>query len=187
MNQPPNQPLVPDEHKALQRVMNLLELLLHTSRGALTDWVSPPAPASRMGQAFSAGLRDSYSMAHLLLFSAEDHLRTILAIRDAGPLPQFALYTLLRAASEAAVRSRYLLDASITETQRLARALNERLDNVIEQRRVDPDAMQTKFDEAVGRFEQQAVRNGIAVLREKGSGRLCSFGEPRKNLVDLFA
>jgi len=48
-------------------------------------------------------------------------------------------------------------------------------------------AMQTKFDEAVGRFEQQAVRNGIAVLREKGSGRLCSFGEPRKNLVDLFA
>jgi len=101
-----------------------------------------------MGQAFSAGLRDSYSMAHLLLFSAEDHLRTILAIRDAGPLPQFALYTLLRAASEAAVRSRYLLDASITETQRLARALNERLDNVIEQRRVDPDAMQTKFDEA---------------------------------------
>ena len=94
MNQPPNQPLAPDEHKALQRVMNLLELLLHTSRGALTDWVSPPAPASRMGQAFSAGLRDPYSMAHLLLFSAEDHLRTILAIRDAGPLPQFALYTL---------------------------------------------------------------------------------------------
>jgi len=93
----------------------------------------------------------------------------------------------VRAAGEAAVRSRYLLDASITETQRLARALNERLDNVIEQRRVDPDAMQTKFDEAVGRFEQQAVRNGIAVLREKGSGRLCAFGEPRKNLVDLFA
>lgn len=125
-------------------------------------------------------------MANLLLLSAEDHLRTMLLVRNVGPLPQFALYTVLRAAGEAAVRARHLLDPKITETQRLARALNERLENLIEQRNVDRDAMQVKYDEAVDRFEKQAIKNGIPVRRKKNTGPICYFWEPIRPLVHLF-
>jgi hypothetical protein len=139
-----------------------------------------------MGQAFKAGLREPFSLANLLLLSAADHLSAILRLREDGPLPQFALYTLLRSAAEATVRARYLLDEGITETRRLARSLNERLDNVIEQRRVDPATTQPHFDAAVARFEEVAVANGITPLREKRSGSIHAFDEPRKNLIDLF-
>jgi hypothetical protein len=124
----------------------------------------------------------------MLLFSAEDHLRMLQIVVKEGPLPAFSLFTILRAAAEAIVRCRHLLDPTITETQRLARGLNERLDNLEQQRKLgtDPQAAKQHYDQRIAHMEQRATTNGITPLRTT-SGQIIGFGEPRKKVVDLFA
>src|SRR5438876_6248048 len=126
-----------EEAEALQREGSRLERILEASNMFVRSSVEPPVPNQPMDFAFKADLREAYDIAYLLLFSAEDHLRTILMILKTGPLPCFALLTLIRAAAEADVRCRYLVEPSITETQRLARGMNERLDNLKEQKKID--------------------------------------------------
>jgi hypothetical protein len=124
------------------------------------------------------------------MFSSEDQFRTILGIltNKDGALPSYALYTLLRAACDADVRCRHLLDPAITETLRLARALNERLDNLDEQREVVPAGKH--FDDRVAHLEMRAVANGIVPLRSQpkggGPGKIIGFDEHQMSGVDLF-
>ena len=112
------------------RAASRLERLLSAADQLVSE---EPVPGSRMDRAQQTDLRDGYDLARACIFSAEDHLRTVLAFLRPEPplteviLPQFSLYTLLRAACTADVRARHLLDLGITETRRLARALNERL------------------------------------------------------------
>ena len=175
-----------EEAEALQREASRLERILEASNMFVRPSVEPPVPNSPMELANKADLREAYDMAYLLLFSGEDHLRTILAILKTGPLPCFALLTLIRAAAEADVRCRYLLEPSITETQRLARGLNERLDNLKEQRKVDDPQADQFFKQRVAHLEQRATANGIAPLYSKGTGPIHAFGEPMKTERDLF-
>ncbi len=178
-----------EEVEALQKEATRLERLLQASDRFVRASAEPPVPNSPMDLAKKSDLRDAYDIAYLLLFSAEDHLRMIQIVLKEGPLPAFSLFTLLRAAADAIVRCRHLLDPTITETQRLARGLNERLDNLEQQRKAasDQQAAKQHYEERVAHLEERAIANGITPLRKTEAGPITAFGEPRKNVVDLFA
>jgi hypothetical protein len=176
-----------EEAEALQREGSRLDRILEASNMFVRPSVEPPVPNSPMKQANKADLREAYDMSYLLLFSAEDHLRTILMILKTGPLPCFALLTLIRAAADADVHCRHLLEPLITETERLARGLNERLDNLKEQRKGDDPQADKHFKDRVDHLEQRAKANGITPLYSKGGGAIHAFGEPMKTDRDLFA
>lgn len=182
--------LTEDEARALTVSASKLERVLEASKTFVGDAVEPPVPGSRIDHAYQTDLREPFDQAGLLIYAAEDHYRTILQLVKTGPLPSFALFTLLRAAGEATVRCRHLLDPGISETDRLGRALNERLDNLQEQRKVRPhDAdQQPQYVERVRHLEERATANGVPVLRSKsGSPRkIIGFAETVKNDIDLF-
>lgn len=175
-----------------QTALNLVtERLIRISEGSISllfDSIDPPVGGSAVGRATQADLRDAYDFAAHLLYAAEDHLRTILMIIRSGIIPSYAPYTLLRPAAEAEVRARHLLDLGISETDRLGRGLNERFDNLIEQRKagVDPKAIQSR----IRHLERRAKTNGVAVRLSKAKpGRrpeIVGFGEPLKSDLDLF-
>jgi hypothetical protein len=142
-----------------------------------------------MADARKSGVRDPYDLAYALIFSAEDHLRTMLIVIKHGPLPGFALFTLARAAADAAVRAAYLLDVSLTPTDRLGRTLNERLDNLDEQRKVAPD-LEEHYRKSVTGLEAKATAHAVAVLRNSpksgAQGKIIGFGEPKTTITSLF-
>jgi hypothetical protein len=122
--------MTPEETAVLQQEATRLARLLSASEKFTAEAANPPVPGSRMGHAHTADLRDAYGIAQLLILACKDHLRTALLVFITGPLPSFALYTLLRAAGDAVVRAKHLLDPAISEQTRLARGMNERLDNI---------------------------------------------------------
>jgi hypothetical protein len=182
--------MTPEEAAALQPEVTRLACLLSASGKFTAAAADPPVPGSRMDKAYTADLRDAYSIAQLLIHACEDHLRTALIVFKTGPLPCFALYTLVRAAADAVVRAKHLLDPAISEPARLARGMNERLDNLNQQVKVMAEPGRAHYDRRVQHLEQRARTNGIAVLREKRkdgtSGRIIAFGEPWSTDVDLF-
>lgn len=157
---------------------------LHASQTVVARFLEPVAPGSPNARARSGQTWDAYELVGLFQYSGEDHLRTMLMLFEGPQLPTYALYTLLRAAAEAIVRCAYLLDPGITETQRLARALNVRLENLIEQNKAAPDAV--SHGSRVAYLEQRAADNGIAVFKSK-KNFVTHFGEPQRNEVELFA
>ena len=179
-----------EEAQAVLRAASRLGRLLSSSDQFMSE---EPVPGSRMHRAQELDLREGYDLARACIVSAEDHLRSMLALLRPEPrvtevtLPQFSLFTLLRAACMADVRARHLLDLGLTETQRLARALNERLDNLKEQRKALPPS--NVFDVRVAWLEQRARSNGIAPHREKGSttGPISHFEEPWSNDLELMS
>jgi hypothetical protein len=68
--------------------------------------------------------------------------------------------------------------------------MNERLDNLRQQRAVDPEKLGDHFDQSLRHLEQRARENGIPVRWEKrkgGSrGRVIGFDEPVKRDIELF-
>jgi len=180
-----------EEAEAFHREGNRLDQLLKASDKFVRTWVEPPVPGSAMDNASKADLRETYDIAYSLIFAAEDHLRTILLIMKTGPLPGFALYTLLRPPAEAALRCRDVVIPGLTDTQRLARGMNERLDNLKEQlkvdREVDPVKAQQHFDARVANLEVRAHANGITPLRKSPAHPVHAFDEPQKTDLDLFA
>jgi len=183
--------LTDEEREALQREGSRLDRLLTASMRSARPLVEPPRPGSAMDLANKAGVRETFDMAYGLIFAAEDHFRSLMLILRIGPLPGFSLYSLLRPAMEAAVRCHHLLDPDISEQLRLARGLNERLDNLEEQLKVDrkdPGTAAEFFSQRVARLEQRAKDNDIQVLRRrKPPHTIHAFGEPRPNDIDLFA
>lgn len=151
---------------------------------ALVSVLEPAAPGSRNAQTRAEQTRDAFELVGLLQYSGEDHLRTMLMVFEGRQLPTYGLFTLLRAAAEAIVRCAYLLDPGITERRRLARALNVRLANLIEQNKAAPD--DALHSERVAYLVQRAAENDIEVFNSK-KNLITHFGEPRKSEVDLFA
>jgi hypothetical protein len=175
-----------EEHVALNVVVEkLIRLADDSTFDFVFDSIDPPAPDSRHARATKADLRDAYDYAGHLIFATHDHLWTILAIVKSGRLPSYALYTVVRPAAEAAVRAKHLLVPTISETERFARGLNERLDNLWEQRKAGADVAK-----AIGHLEQRATNKGVAVqwskLKPGRKREITGFSEPVKSDVDLF-
>jgi hypothetical protein len=111
----------------------------------------------------------------------------VLTVVKSGYLPGFSLYSLLRVAGEAIVRCRHLVDPDLTETQRLARGMNERLDNLVEQRKANPDAEGLKhYADKVGHLERRAVANGITPVGGPPATAIKGFYEQQPSVFDLF-
>ena len=180
-------PLEPGEAAALQRTASRLERLLDASDKFVGPSTEPPVPGSPMDRARQADLGEPYDFGYFLLFAAEDHLRTVLTVIKSGSLPGFSLYSLLRVAGEAIVRCRHLVDPDLTEVQRLARGMNERLDNLVEQRKAKPDAEGLKhYAEKVSHLEQRAMTNGITPVGGPPATSIRGFGEQQPSVFDLF-
>ena len=178
-------PLSPEDTARLERIISQLNRVLDASDRFVSTSIDAPLAGSPMKAAYQANLRDPYQQAYLLLVAAADHLRTIVDLVKQGRLPQFALYTLLRSAGEAAVRARHLLDPMLDERQRLARGLNERLDNIEEARKVETSEP-FDYDAKIDHLEERASANDIMPLRKSAISPITAFGEPRKNVIDLF-
>jgi hypothetical protein len=142
-----------------------------------------------MEQSRGDGVRDPYDYSYALIFSAEDHLRTMLTVIKHGPLPGYGLYTLARAAADALVRAAYLLELPLTPAERLGRTLNERLDNLDEQRKVGPD-LEEHYRQSVAGLEAKAAAHGVQIVinspKSGAPGKLIGFGTPKKSVTDLF-
>ncbi len=102
-------------------------------------------------------------------------------------MPFYAPFSLVRATADALVRCKHLLDPAVSETERLARGLNERLDNQREQLKAyqTPEAQQ-HYDQQVAPLEKQAIANGITPVRKTGASPILGFNEPVKRDIDLF-
>src|SRR5260370_24663689 len=104
----------PAERALLQEQIDRLALLLQASDRFVRSSTEPPVAGSPMDTARKAQLYDAYEQAYRLLFSAEDHLRTILTVftgKDA--LPIFSPFTLVRAAADPLVRCRHLVEPGL--------------------------------------------------------------------------
>lgn len=157
---------------------------LHASETVLATAMERTVPDSPNGTARRTQLWDAYEQAGLLLYSAEDHLRTVLFLFEGGRLPTYALYTLLRGAAVPVVHCAHLLDRNIDERTRLARALNARWDNLYEQNKLQPTP--GMFAERIRHLDDRATANGITVLAKDRSRPEREYGERRLSEVSLF-
>jgi hypothetical protein len=185
--------------------MERLTCQLRASARFLDDVADPPVVGSAMHAAFAEDSRDEYDHARLAMRAAEDHLHTIVWIVEARKLPAFALYTLLRGAAETLARACHLMNGP-TVTERRTRALNVRLQNLVEQEKVlkprprkgkakpqtptqvarDQEATRL-FRRQCQHLERRAAGFGIDVRRDSKGG-LAGFGSaPLPPLWELIA
>jgi len=174
-----------DESHLFKVVYVRLSALLHASQSVVADAVDSAVSDSPNGRARTAHRWDAFEQVNHLLYSAEDHLRTMRIVLEAEFLPTYALFSLLRAAAEAVVSCAYLLDDSLSDTARMARGLNVRWENLEEQRKLTGDASQ--FAARVAILEERAARNGIQVFKVDPAKPATDFGERRLSEIALFS
>jgi hypothetical protein len=173
----------PEEARLFEAVFVRLAATLQASDNVLANAIDPAVPGSPNHSARSNRVWDAYEQVGPLLYSAEDHLRTIQVLLESPQVPTYSLYTLARAAGEAIVRCAYLLDPAINERGRMARGLNIRLESLVEQNKFKRD--DDLFAARVATLESRAIKNGIAVFKPEGKPAT-AFGEHRKRGVVLF-
>lgn len=175
----------PEEVQALKAAFVRLGSLVRAYDAVIADALDKTVEGSANDRARRTARWDAYEMSNLLLFSAQDHLRTIRMILGSGTIPTYSLYTLLRSAAIAVVRCAYLLDPEIDEQLRLARGLNLRWENLDEQNKLKRD--EKLFGTRVATLEDSAARNGISVFKKDPNKPATAFGERRMSDVELFS
>ncbi len=181
------QPLTSEDRAALEPVATRLSSLVAvTVTNLVHDATYKPVPDSRIDRAVKAKLQDAYELARQRLISAEDHLRSILALlAPESVLPSFSMFTLIRGAAVASIHARHLLDPTIDEGTRLGRALSVRLVNLEQQQKVHPEAQGSHFDDRVEHLRKRAEDNGVAVIRDRKDA-IIGFGDGWPSDTDLF-
>jgi hypothetical protein len=172
-----------EEQKLFTEAVERARTLVSAGDTFIRDVAEPPVPGSPLAEAYAADLRDPFDTAQLLLFTTGDHLRALVTIADSRRLPAFALYALLRSAGEAAVRACHLLESGLSAEDRMARSLNERLMNLIEQKKLTAD--QAHFDNRLAVLQNRASQLGIKPLLTK-QGEIHGFASPLPSMTDLF-
>lgn len=163
------------------KVVLALEAKIRQLVGSGNRWLKEvserPAAMSQLASArLGQGGRDAFDTAYRLTTAAHDHLRAMLPFLAPGlpALPQFALFTLLRGASEAGVVAAHLLDPAIAPRKRVARELAYRLENLRQQRPAQLDmakAQATTAERAKRMIEEanQHYEERIAKLRDQAA------------------
>jgi hypothetical protein len=176
-----------EEQAAFLATVDRTDRLVKAADRWLSDVMEPPMKGSPMAHAYAQRQREAFDFGYSLLYSVQDHLRAFVAVTKpvdtTSSVPSYALFTLLRSAAEAAVRARHLLEPGITHEERLARALNERLTNLIEHGKV---VLNERHRAArVAHLEKRATSLKIPICLDK-NGKLLSFGQPRQGMLELF-
>jgi hypothetical protein len=176
--------LSPEELRAFGIAIDQARAIVTASDAFIREVAEPPVAGSAIAQATASGMRDPYDSAELLLFTARDHLRALVIFAEAGQLPVYAPFTLLRATAEATVRARFLLEPGLSNTDRVARHLNERLMNLREQHKVIAD--KAHLDKRLAELQQRASALGIPPIVNPKNGGIDGFGSRRPYMTDLF-
>jgi len=134
--------------------------------------------ASEMRQ---EALRTAYSMGVLYLGSGLDYLLTLLQLFRSGFVPNFAGYALARGCLEAGARAAWLCDPALTDRERMARGLLERIDSLDNQYKVDRD--REHLTRRLNKVRQTAARHQLAI--EKKSRTWYVDGTSRPTTTDL--
>jgi len=182
-----NNTIAGDDARNYVATMAQLDAVLSASSQLVPPTLDSPNASSPMGVAYAKMLRDPYEQAGLVWMASEDHFRTVLTILQSNLLPMFSPYSLLRPAAEADVRMAFLLEANITERDRLARGLSVRFETLREQSKVRPDPVQ--FAARSAHIEKRAADNGIPTVRstpKRGAPEIIGFGTALKNEILLF-
>jgi hypothetical protein len=181
-------PMGREEQVAFLATVDRTNHLVQAADKWLAYVMDPPMPGSPMAYAYTQQEREAFDFGYSLLYAVQDHLRAFSAVTKpvdgTSSIPSYALFTLLRSAAEATVRARHLLDPAINHEERLGRALNERLTNLIEHGKVvlNPPRVAAR----TAHLAKRATSLGIPVRYDK-NGKVFSFGQPRQTMLDLFA
>lgn len=92
------------------------------------------------GKEREIALRSAYSLMNLSLFAAIQHINAIATLLQADPVSAYAVTAAARPAVEIAARAWWLADPDIGATDRIRRALAERLASAIEVTRLETAA-----------------------------------------------
>jgi hypothetical protein len=112
--------------------------------------------------------RDPVHFAHttagMLLFHAEDHGLALAHTFTADHTPIYADVTLARGALEASARARWLLDPSLTVTQRIGRAVGTERYSQQERLKIDGDPDRAKVQRRVDLLSKTAKKLRIQIV-----------------------
>jgi hypothetical protein len=122
--------------------------------------------------------------AEMLIVSADFHLLSLAAALSSRDIYPFGGFTLLRGAAEPAARAAWIMEPGISQFDRRARVLVERLDALQEMRKFRN--LRGEADERIG----QLVADAAALGHRAVSGKRVKpehFGQARPDATNLFA
>lgn len=155
-----------DDAAAVHAAIAWLDRYCHEAAAFMRRCAEEPhAGSTAAAEMAEEALRTAYSMGALYLGSGIDYLLTLLQLFRSGFVPNFAGYALARACLEAGARAAWLFDPSLTNRERTARGLLERIDSLGNQYKVDRD--REHLTRRLSEVKERAARVGITVERRK--------------------
>ncbi len=170
----------PDIKSKFEVARRELSLYNDVAASTVNTCVHEPVPGSRLYVARSSlTLYEAYASAVQRLASGLDHLAAILILWSNESIPHFACHTVTRGLLEASARAVWLLDPSISEDQRAARGLLERVEGLWNRYRFEhydgPEPKQF-LRYRLKQIQESATEAGLSIESFKGGQR---EGQPR--------
>lgn len=160
-----------DEVRHLRHAISVLDAFLPAVQAFVHDcWLYSPTEIQR-GAVYENGMvQAAFTWTGTYIHMAADHLIALRQILAGGLLPSSACYTLIRGCAEAAVRASWLADPEIERTQRVKRAVAQRLAIVEAKHKVDRDDPaydKSGYSQHVDRIIKEAAANKIPLKQPK--------------------
>ena len=171
-----------EEERRSNEAINYLNRFVPAAWAYFLDCREKPVPSSVIARARAD--RDLVMVldAALFLESAADHFTTLINVFIHGPMPRYALYTVIRGAVESDAWTNWLLDTSIEDKERVGRALTLRASNLYEVKRMglhpaggSPDQ---HYDNRMKSVVEAGQRWGLQPITHK-DGRMVFVPMPR--------
>lgn len=128
--------LTPAEARCADRVIRHLGPYVDTAWTFFLECTANPARGSAIYRAKRNKDLILTLDVSLALSAATDHFQTVANVFSAVPIPRYSLFSVVRSALENDARACWLLDPTIDDAHRLARALTDRAGSLFEFRRI---------------------------------------------------
>jgi hypothetical protein len=148
----------------MAEIARLIPPYVDSSYAFIEECLNSPEAGSRLAAAVSVAsetLLETYYASAWHLTAAADHLQTLAAAIHDGFAPRVGGYTLVRGCAEGSSIASWLLAEALTEQERAARGLAERVEMLISQQKLMND--QAHFDARIVSVRSSAGAAGIAV------------------------
>jgi len=162
-----------DEVRRLRYAIRVLDAYLPAVQAFVHDcWSYAPTELQPEMAYENEMVKAAFTWTGTYIHMAADHLGALRQVLAGNPVPNSACYTLIRGCAEAAVRASWLADPEIERSQRVKRAIAERLAIVEAKHKADPDTDDPAYDKSgysqrVHRIIMEAEANGIALKQPK--------------------
>jgi hypothetical protein len=171
-----------EEQERANIAINFLNRYVPTARQFFFSCYEEPKPGSTVARARTNRDLVLTLDATLILEGAIDHYQAIVNEFTCGPVPRYALYTIIRGALEADAWACWLLDPAINESELLARALTQRASNLLEVRRM---GITKNYKKQTAAILAIAKRWKLAPRTNRETGDLLGF-VPRPKVTHLL-